>query len=269
MWLLKLIYFVSNVMAHSLDGPSRRGSSRSFIGSIYNNPRGGGDILNGDNNSTDFSIRSDDDSIKVETEGSRTVKEKKKKGKTTSVKQTGNTVLDDSIRRIRREWKDVVLLGVGYDWVKSETVIVKRRRSSIRRDSGTDSSLIKNRDLEPNNSTHRILKDSNGKVSNSNGEFSTQREVDDIRIGPLGKSLFTWHFSVGGAPGSSFAGGIYHGRVILPKNYPGSPPRVQVLTPSGRFIVGHGTFILFLCRFLRCLHRVVNKTHISFVFILL
>lgn len=41
-----------------------------------------------------------------------------------------------------------------------------------------------------------------------------------------------------GAPGSSFSRGLYHGRVILPRNYPGSPPRIQILTPSGRFIVG-------------------------------
>ena len=102
MWLLKLIYFVSNVMAHSLDGPSRRGSSRSFIGSIYNTPRGGGDILNGDNNSTDFSIRSDDDSIKVETEGSRNCKGREKERKDDFYEtQTGNKVLDDSMRRIR------------------------------------------------------------------------------------------------------------------------------------------------------------------------
>lgn len=33
--------------------------------------------------------------------------------------------------------------------------------------------------------------------------------------------------------------GIYHGRVLLPKNYPMVPPRVQLLTPSGRFIPYH------------------------------
>ena len=59
-----------------------------------------------------------------------------------------------------------------------------------------------------------------------------------VRIGPLGKNLLRWHFSVMGAPNSEYEGGIYHGRVLLPKDYPGSPPRIQVLTPSGRFIPG-------------------------------
>lgn len=39
-----------------------------------------------------------------------------------------------------------------------------------------------------------------------------------------------------GIEGTAFEGGVYHGRLILPKNYPGSPPRVQVFTPTGRFI---------------------------------
>jgi ubiquitin-protein ligase len=60
-----------------------------------------------------------------------------------------------------------------------------------------------------------------------------------VRIGPYGSNLLNWHFSIMGVPNSSFDGGIYHGRVLLPRDYPGSPPRVQLLTPSGRFIPGH------------------------------
>lgn len=59
-----------------------------------------------------------------------------------------------------------------------------------------------------------------------------------VRIGPLGKNLLRWHFSVQGCPHSDYESGVYHGRVLLPKDYPMSPPRVQVLTPSGRFITG-------------------------------
>jgi ubiquitin-protein ligase len=60
-----------------------------------------------------------------------------------------------------------------------------------------------------------------------------------VRLGPFGNNLLRWHFSVEGPPKSEFDGGIFHGRILLPKNYPGSPPRVQLLTPSGRFIPGH------------------------------
>ena len=41
-----------------------------------------------------------------------------------------------------------------------------------------------------------------------------------------------------GPANSVYEGGVYHGRVLLPKDYPGSPPRVQMLTPTGRFICG-------------------------------
>ncbi|KAK1742315.1 ubiquitin-conjugating enzyme E2 [Skeletonema marinoi] len=60
-----------------------------------------------------------------------------------------------------------------------------------------------------------------------------------VRIGPFGKNLLRWHFSVAGPSNSVYENGIYHGRVLLPKDYPASPPRVQMITPSGRFIPGH------------------------------
>lgn len=59
-----------------------------------------------------------------------------------------------------------------------------------------------------------------------------------VRIGPFGKNLLRWHFSVSGPANSVYENGIYHGRVLLPKDYPASPPRVQMITPSGRFIPG-------------------------------
>lgn len=59
-----------------------------------------------------------------------------------------------------------------------------------------------------------------------------------VRIGPFGKNLLRWHFSVVGPANSVYENGIYHGRVLLPKDYPASPPRVQMITPSGRFIPG-------------------------------
>lgn len=98
-----------------------------------------------------------------------------------------------TLRRIKREWKDAVKLGIAYDWIKMKDV----------------------------------------------SKEDTDERYSYVRIGPYGNNLLKWHFSVMGPPNSEYDGGIYHGRVLLPKDYPGSPPRVQVLTPCGRFISGH------------------------------
>lgn len=43
------------------------------------------------------------------------------------------------------------------------------------------------------------------------------------------------HFTIRGADDTDFAGGIYHGRLILPPEYPFKPPHIIFLTKSGRF----------------------------------
>ncbi|KAK6061970.1 ubiquitin--protein ligase [Cooperia oncophora] len=48
-------------------------------------------------------------------------------------------------------------------------------------------------------------------------------------------NLFEWHFTVRGPLESDFDGGIYHGRILLPPEYPMKPPNVVILTPNGRF----------------------------------
>ncbi|KAI0561103.1 Ubiquitin-conjugating enzyme [Gracilaria domingensis] len=55
---------------------------------------------------------------------------------------------------------------------------------------------------------------------------------------PLESDLFEWHFSVRGPPDTAFEGGIYHGRIVLPTDYPLKPPEIIMLTPNGRFEVG-------------------------------
>ncbi|XP_063831243.1 ubiquitin-conjugating enzyme E2 J1-like [Ostrinia nubilalis] len=52
---------------------------------------------------------------------------------------------------------------------------------------------------------------------------------------PLEDNLFEWHFTVQGPKGTDFEGGIYHGRILLPKEYPMHPPHIILLTPNGRF----------------------------------
>lgn len=43
-------------------------------------------------------------------------------------------------------------------------------------------------------------------------------------------NLFEWHFTIRGPEGSEFEGGIYHGQISLPTEYPMKPPNIMLLT---------------------------------------
>ncbi|GAA5978647.1 hypothetical protein JCM10908_004434 [Rhodotorula pacifica] len=60
-------------------------------------------------------------------------------------------------------------------------------------------------------------------------------ESTDYAAAPLEDDIFSWHFTVRGPKSSDFEGGVYHGRLVLPSEYPFKPPEVYMLTPSGRF----------------------------------
>jgi ubiquitin-conjugating enzyme E2 J1 len=63
-----------------------------------------------------------------------------------------------------------------------------------------------------------------------------QRNPDpNIIAGPAGDDLLLWHFTIRGAPDTPFEGGIYHGKIIFPPQYPMKPPDIYFLTPNGRF----------------------------------
>jgi len=62
--------------------------------------------------------------------------------------------------------------------------------------------------------------------------------TSDYYAQPLSDNLFEWHFTVRGPSDTEFEGGIYHGRIILPTDYPMKPPHIIVLTPNGRFETG-------------------------------
>lgn len=61
---------------------------------------------------------------------------------------------------------------------------------------------------------------------------------DQYVAAPLEHDMFEWHFTIRGAPDTDFAGGVYHGRILLPPEYPFKPPNIVFLTPSGRFECG-------------------------------
>jgi len=52
---------------------------------------------------------------------------------------------------------------------------------------------------------------------------------------PTDDNIFQWHFTLSGPPDTPYAHGLYHGKILLPANYPFAPPDVILLTPNGRF----------------------------------
>ena len=59
--------------------------------------------------------------------------------------------------------------------------------------------------------------------------------TEEYYAAPLEDNLFEWHFTVQGPPSTDFEGGVYHGRILLPPEYPMKPPNIILLTPNGRF----------------------------------
>lgn len=58
---------------------------------------------------------------------------------------------------------------------------------------------------------------------------------DDFMSLPLEENIFEWQFAISGPLDTEFEGGIYHGRIQLPAEYPFKPPSFMLLTPNGRF----------------------------------
>jgi len=80
-----------------------------------------------------------------------------------------------------------------------------------------------------NPSVKRIMKEMKEMEKEQSGQFDAM---------PLEDNLFEWHFTIKGPRETAFEGGIYHGRIILPAEYPFKPPNIVLLTPNGRFEVG-------------------------------
>ncbi|WFC97648.1 E2 ubiquitin-conjugating enzyme [Malassezia yamatoensis] len=59
----------------------------------------------------------------------------------------------------------------------------------------------------------------------------------EYRAVPTEDNLFEWHFTLRGPRNTEFDSGMYHGKIILPTEYPFKPPDVMFLTPNGRWEV--------------------------------
>lgn len=59
--------------------------------------------------------------------------------------------------------------------------------------------------------------------------------TEEYSAKPLDDNLFEWHFTVRGPSGTEFEGGLYHGRILLPTQYPMQPPNIILLTVRFKF----------------------------------
>ena len=61
---------------------------------------------------------------------------------------------------------------------------------------------------------------------------------------PLSDNLFEWHFTVRGPADTDYDGGVYHGRIVLPPDYPMKPPNIIVLT-----VYSLNLFLTLFCKY--------------------
>jgi ubiquitin-conjugating enzyme E2 J1 len=51
-----------------------------------------------------------------------------------------------------------------------------------------------------------------------------------LTAAPLDDNIYEWHFTIRGPADSAFDGGVYHGSILLPQDYPFKPPNIVLLT---------------------------------------
>jgi ubiquitin-conjugating enzyme E2 J2 len=59
--------------------------------------------------------------------------------------------------------------------------------------------------------------------------------VPHIVAFPNPANILEWHYAITGPEDSPFKGGVYHGKLKFPPEYPMKPPAIMMLTPNGRF----------------------------------
>ncbi|KAG2485390.1 hypothetical protein HYH03_015876 [Edaphochlamys debaryana] len=59
--------------------------------------------------------------------------------------------------------------------------------------------------------------------------------VPNITAHPSPSNLLEWHFVLEGTKGTEYEGGLYHGKLVFPSEYPFKPPSISLFTPNGRF----------------------------------
>ena len=63
----------------------------------------------------------------------------------------------------------------------------------------------------------------------------TQDPVPYIVAEPLPSNILEWRYVVTGPEDSLYRGGLYHGKLVFPSEFPFKPPSIFMITPNGRF----------------------------------
>ena len=63
----------------------------------------------------------------------------------------------------------------------------------------------------------------------------TCEPIESIDCTPCESNILEWHYVIKGPKSTIYEGGIYHGKIIFPKEYPYKPPSIYMNTPNGRF----------------------------------
>lgn len=66
----------------------------------------------------------------------------------------------------------------------------------------------------------------------------SRNPLPNISAAPSSNNILEWHYVLRGNSDSVYAGGVYHGTIIFPKEYPYKPPAIFMVTPNGRFKTG-------------------------------
>ncbi|CAN0014717.1 unnamed protein product [Ectocarpus sp. 12 AP-2014] len=121
---------------------------------------------------------------------------------------------------LRRWWALVLLMGMACSSARRSSHVLSQNSPSMRRIMSE---------------WKQVQADG---LAMGEGRWSSKgNSSETFRLKPVG-NMFEWHFTFLGAKDSPFEGGLYHGSISLPENYPQSGPSVRLLNTNMRFKVG-------------------------------
>jgi len=67
-------------------------------------------------------------------------------------------------------------------------------------------------------------------------QMISRSPVPHVIAKPNPKNILEWHYILFGPEDSYYKGGVYHGKLRFPTEFPHKPPSIMMCTPSGRFM---------------------------------